>query len=298
MKYLLLPFFLIFFVINSVVADTEQVQPTTVQGKIKALEKQFDGKIGIYAVNTDNNQIVAYRADQRFPVQSTMKLIGVAAALKNSEHDSNFLQERIYYTQHDLIDWYPITRKYVMHGMTIAALAEAAMSYSDDTAINLIMKKLGGPKVVTDFAHRIGNQSFNVEHYDGSLNSNPNNIQDTATPKDMAISVRELTLGNTLKQKQRAQLVTWMRNNTTGYKKIRAGVPIGWVVAEKTGGGYGINNDIGVMWSPLCKPIVLAIYTVQNQKVAKSRDDILASATSIVLDEFAKKDPCFNALFQ
>ncbi len=92
--------------------------------------------------------------------------------------------------------------------------------------------------------------------------------------------------------------MAWMRNNTTGYKRIRAGVPIGWVVADKTGSGdYGIANDIGVMWSPLCKPIVLAIYMVGNQQDAKSRDDIVASVTKTVLDEFAKNNPCFKALF-
>jgi beta-lactamase class A len=84
--------------------------------------------------------------------------------------------------------------------------------------------------------------SFNVKHYDGDLNENPNKKDDTATPKDMAISVQKLTLGNVLTQPQRMLLVTWMRNNTTGYKRIRAGTPIGWVVAEKTGGGlYPLN---------------------------------------------------------
>ena len=89
-----------------------------------------------------------------------------------------------------------------------------------------------------------------------------------------------------------------MKNNTTGYKRIRAGVPIGWVVAEKTGSGdYGIANDIGLMWSPICKPIVLAIYTVQNKQDAKSRNDIVASITQIVFDEFKKDSNCFKELF-
>jgi beta-lactamase class A len=54
---------------------------------------------------------------------------------------------------------------------------------------------------------------------------------------------------------------------------------------------------ISVLWSPLCKPIILAIYTVQNKESAKSRDDIVAVATTIVMNEFSKNDPCFKALF-
>lgn len=300
MKYQLLLVTVFSFVTVSVFANTQSVNSIQSQEKLKNIEESFGGKIGIYAVNTNNNEIIAYRADERFPVQSTMKLIGVAALLKKSQNNKNSLQQKVSYSKNDLIPWRPITGIYVNNGMTLEALAEAAMSYSDNTAINLIMKKLGGPKTVTDFASSIGNKSFNVSHYDGELNSDPNNAEDTATPKDMAMSVQKLTLGNILLPSQRTQLVTWMRNNTTGNKRIRAGVPIGWTVAEKTGGGfggYGIANDIGILWSPLSKPIVLAIYTVQNNKNAKNRDDIVAATTTIVMDEFAINDPLFKALF-
>lgn len=292
MKYISLMVAAISFISISAFSN---IQPDK---QLDTLEKNFDGKIGVYAINTNNNQIIAYRADERFPVQSTFKLIGVSALLKQSCSDRNLLQEKIHYTKNDLIFWHPITGKYLNSGMTLEALSAAAISYSDNPAINLIMKKLGGPKVITAFAHSIGNTTFNIEHYESNLNSNPKINQDASTPKDMAISVQKLTLGNILAQPLRTQLVTWMINNTTGYKRIRSGVPIGWVVADKTGSGnYGIANDIGIVWSPACKPIVLAIYTVRNKRDAKRRDDIVASTTKIVLDEFAKNDPCFKVLY-
>ncbi len=270
---------------------------TPVQENLANLEKTFDGRIGVYAINTDNQEVIAYRADERFPVQSTMKLISVGALFKASENDPNVLQEKIHYTQNDLIFWHPITGKYLNMGMTLGGLAEATMTYSDNPAANLIIKQLGGPEAITDFAHSIGNESFNLEHYEGNLNSNPNNTEDSSTPHDMAISVEKLLLGNGLTPSQKALLITWMQNNTTAYKRIRAGVPIGWTVADKTGSGdYGIANDIGILWSPLCKPIVLAIYTAQNQEDAKKREDIIASTTSIIFDEFSKQDRCFEAL--
>ena len=297
MKYLLLCVTAIYFINISTFVNAEQINSIQIQKKLENLEKEFRGKIGVYALNTNNNQIIAYRANERFSVQSTLKLIGVSALLKESNKDRGLLQEKIQYTKNDLISWHPVTGKYISKGMTLEALSEAAMSYSDNPAMNLIMKKLGGPKFIIDFAHSIGNKSFNVEHYEGNLNSNPEDIHDTSTPKDMAISLQKLTLGNVLASPQRKQLVTWMKNNTTGYKKIRASVPIGWVVADKTGSGdYGVANDIGILWSLLCKPIVLAIYTVQNKQNAKRRDDIVALITSLIFEEFAKSDRCFNQL--
>ena len=289
MKYLILFFTIIFLVITSSFADTLD--------KLKNLEKNFDGKIGVYALNTNNNQIISYRADERFPVQSTMKLIGVSALLKKSNSNKKLLKEKIHYKKNDVMFWHPVTGKYIKTGMTLEALAESAITYSDDPAMNLILKKFGGPEFATDFAHTMGNLSFNVTHYEGDLNSTPTNIEDTSTPKDMAMSLQKLTLGNTLSPSHREQLITWMRNNTVGYKRIRAGVPSGWIVADKTGSGdYGIANDIGILWSPLCKPIVLAIYTIRTTQNAKKRDDVVALATKIVLDEFAKNSPCFMEL--
>lgn len=298
MKYPLLLISAIFCISAVSLTHAQQVESTEAQKKIANLEKTFDGKIGVYAINTNNNQIIAYRANERFPVQSTLKLIGAAALLKESNKNKNLLQERIHYTKNDLISWHPVTGQHIINGMTLEELAEAATSYSDNPAMNLIMKKFGGPKFVTDFAHSIGNKTFNVEHYEGDLNSNPQDKHDTSTPKDMAICVKKLTIGNVLSQSQRTQIIAWLRNNTTGYKRIRAGVPIGWAVAEKTGSGdYGIANDIGLMWSPTCKPIILAIYTVQNKQDAKGRNDIVASTTQIVFDEFEKNSNCFKELF-
>lgn len=273
----------------SAYADSE------VQDKLLNLEHTFDGKIGIYALDTDNSQVIAYRAEELFPVQSTFKLIGVGALLKKSMTDKALLQKRIRYTEKDFVFWSPISEKHFTDGMTLQALASATIMYSDNTAINLIMRELGGPEAVTAFAQAIGNKSFNVEHYEANLNSDPTNKEDTATPKDMAISAQKLMLGDILTPAQRTQLITWMQNNTTGSKRIRAGVPIGWTVADKTGSGsYGIANDIGITWSPVCKPIVLAIYTVQNKENASVREDIVSSATRIVFEEFAKSDGCMR----
>ena len=276
--------------------NTQRYKPNLPQEKLTQLESSFGGRIGVYALNTNNGQIIAYRANERFPVQSTMKIIGAAALLKLSESNESLLQEKVQYTKDDLIGWTPVTKLHLDKGMTLIDLAEAAVTYSDNTAINSIMRRFGGPRFSTNFALSIGNSSYNVTHYDGYMNSNPKNPEDTSTPKDMAISVQNLTLGKTLNQSQRQLLTTWMRNTVTSYKLIRAGVPMGWAVADKSGGSgdYGVRNDIGIAWSPSCKPVVLAIYTVQNKKEAQSRDDIIALTTNIIFDEFAKHDNCFK----
>lgn len=273
---------------NIALADEKiQVHHEIVQKSLAKLEDSFRGKIGLYAINTANNEIIAYNANKRFPFQSTLKLVVVGTLLKQGMANPNLLKENIHYNKSDLIFWHPITGKYLASGMTLEALAKATMIYSDNPAANLIIKNLGGPISIDKFAHLIGNKSFNLKHYEGSLNSNPNITDDTSTPKDMAQSLQEITLSNVLSNTEKTKLIGWMKDNTTGNNRIRAGVPSGFIVADKTGSGdYGIANDIAIIWPPSGKPIVLAIFTYQNKPTAKRREDILASATKIVIEHF------------
>ena len=267
-------------------ANTLPVSLAYAQKELAKLEISSGGKLGVYAINTANNSSIKYRSQERFPFQSTFKVIGVSAILKMSMIDSNLLQQKITYNKQDLVFWSPITEHHLIEGMTIADLCAATLMYSDNTAINLLMNKLGGPKVVTAFARSINDSAFNLSSKEAELNSNPGNLRDTSTPIAMATSLQQLALGNALAPQQQRRLITWMKNNKTGNARIRAGVPKGWIVADKTGSGdYGITNDIGIIWPPKHAPIVMAIYFIQNKKDAKYREDVVAVATTIILNE-------------
>ena len=270
-------------------AHTLQKKPTSVQKELSKLESYSGGRIGIYAINTADNSLIQYRSQERFSFQSTFKVIGVSAILKQSMTDNNFLQQKVTYKKQDLVSWSPITERHLTDGMTIAELCAATIMFSDNTAINLLMKKLGGPAAVTAFSRSIGDHTFNLNNWEPKLNSIPNDFRDSSTPAAMGKSLRQLTLGKILAPSQRSQLLTWMKNNTTGNARIRAGVPKEWIVADKTGSGdYGITNDIGIIWPPKHAPIVVVIYFSQNQKNTTCREDVIASATRILIHDLIR----------
>src|SRR5690348_260499 len=103
----------------SVYAATENLP---VQKELAKLEAKAGGRLGVSAINTGNQQGIYYRAEERFPLQSTFKLIGVSAVLKKSMADSQLFQEKITFTSKDLVTWAPITEKHLADGMTIAEL--------------------------------------------------------------------------------------------------------------------------------------------------------------------------------
>ena len=292
---------------DAAIAETKQAhvgvyaqsaQDSSIQKKLAQLEASSGGRIGLAALDTTNNNLFQYHANERFPTGCTSKVIGVATILKQSMTNRSLLEEKITYTKKDLVNWNPVTEKHLNDGMTVNQLCAAAIEYSDNTAMNLLVKKMSGLQAMNAFARSIGDHSFRQDHDwpDEALSGKPSDQNDSSTPDAMLKSLQKLALGDTLAPYQRELLVTWLKNNTTGNARIRAGVPKGWVVGDKTGTGYnyGITNDVAIIWPPKCAPIVLVIYYKNNIKDAPKREDVLAEATTSVLKEFAKKNQCIK----
>ncbi|MRD39940.1 class A beta-lactamase [Bacillus thuringiensis] len=265
--------------------QTNQVKQENIGNHAFAkLEKEYNAKLGIYALDTSTNQTVAYHADDRFAFASTSKSLAVGALLRQNSIEA--LDERITYTREDLSNYNPITEKHVDTGMTLKELADASVRYSDSTAHNLILKKLGGPSAFEKILREMGDTVTNSERFEPELNEvNPGETHDTSTPKAIAKTLQSFTLGTVLPSEKRELLVDWMKRNTTGDKLIRAGVPKGWEVADKTGAGsYGTRNDIAIIWPPNKKPIVLSILSNHDKEDAEYDDTLIADATKIVLE--------------
>ncbi|CAN0621030.1 Beta-lactamase [Burkholderia multivorans] len=252
------------------------------------LERAAGGRLGVCAIDTGGGRRAQHRADERFPFCSTFKTMLGAAVLARSVERPALLEQRVTYGQGDLVRYSPVTETRVGTGMTVAELCAAAIQYSDNSAANLLMKLIGGPSAVTAYARSIGDDTFRLDRWETELNTAlPGDPRDTTTPAAMAGSLRALALGDALPAAQRARLVEWLRGNKVGDKRIRAGVPPGWQVGDKTGtGDYGTTNDAGVVWPPSRAPIVLAFYYTQTRADATAKDDVIASAARIAVAAF------------
>lgn len=262
-------------------------QPSTLDRKLAALEASFGGRLGLAALDTGSGRRIEYRADERFPMCSTFKVMLVGAVLKQSMADAALMGKRIDYAGEKLVSWSPVTEKHQAEGMTVAELCAAALQYSDNTAANLLLREAGGPEGVTAFARSLGDAVFSLNRWEPDLNSAiPGDDRDTTSPAAMAESLRRLTLGDALDEARREQLLKWMAGNTTGNESIRAGLPKDWMVGDKTGSGaYGTTNDIAVIQPSSGKALVLAVYVTQNEKDAPARRDILREAARLVAEE-------------
>jgi beta-lactamase class A len=229
---------------------------------LSEIEAKVGGRLGVFALDVPTGRRLAHRADERFPMCSTFKAMAVAAALKRVDAGVEKLDRFVPYGVKDLLSYAPVTKAQVADGgMKFDDLCAAAVELSDNTAANLILDAIGGPAGWTRFARQIGDRASRLDRTEPTLNTAvAGDPRDTTTPAAMASDLRALLLGQALSPASRERLTGWMVDCKTGLAKLRAGLPAGWRVADKTGSGAnGTDNDIAVAWSP-AGPIVIACY--------------------------------------
>jgi beta-lactamase class A len=231
-------------------------------GAIAELERKTGGRIGLVALDTGSGKTLFHREAERFVMCSTFKLSLAAAILARADKGAENLDRLVMYDK-PVLGVSPATTKNWPRGMTIAALCEAAIIYSDNTAANVLLAQQGGPDAVTTFWRRLGDKTSRLDDNEPKLNI-PDGARNTTTPLAMMTNLKRLLLGDVLTPASRTRLLTWLRANTTGATRLRAGLPPQWQWGDKTGASaerYGLVNDIGIAVPPGRKPILMICYT-------------------------------------
>jgi beta-lactamase class A len=253
--------------------------PGTFEAEVRRLEGASGGRLGVALFDSGSGDRFAYRGDERFPMCSTFKLLLAAAVLRRTEQGKESLSRRIAVRPGALVSWSPFTEKRVGGEASVEELCAAAMTLSDNTAANLLLATIGGPAGIGAFARTLGDESTRLDRMETALNSaTPGDLRDTTTPLAMLGNLRELLLGDALGVDSRERLLRWMRANTTGGDRLRAGLPPQWQIGDKTGSGAkGTTNDIAILWPPGGKPLLVCAYLTRSTLDSAKRDAIHAS---------------------
>lgn len=265
-------------------ADPAEPAPPLDQ-RIGALERRHNAVVGLSAVNLDAPGAVMHRADDMFAMCSTFKAYAAGRVLQQVGRGEFTLDATEFVDPAAVVANSPRTGPRAGTDMTLAELCQAALQVSDNTAGNLLLKRIGGPQAITAFARSIGDDRTRLDRWETELNSAiPGDPRDTSTPAALGGGYRELLTGDALDPPQRQLLEGWMRANETS--SVRAGLPAGWTTADKTGSGdYGSTNDVGIAFGPDGQRVLLAIMTrstVDNPKADALRP-LIGELTTLVL---------------
>ena len=257
--------------------------------RLAEIEAREGGRLGVFVRDTGTNATIEHRADERFPMCSTFKLLAAAAALKRVDDGAERLDRRIAYGPSDLLDCAPITKAHAAEGgMTLADLCAAAIDWSDNTAANLVLETIGGPAGFTQFARSLGDNVTRLDRNEPTLNESlPGDDRDTTSPAAMADDMRKVLLSDALSDSSRRQLQTWLINDKVGDKRLRAGLPPSWRIGDKTGSGeHGSTNTIAILWPPERAPIIATVYYTGSSAPMDARNAIHRETGGLIAETF------------
>ena len=259
------------------------VAPQHLRDTIYRLGRGFDGKAGISVVSMQGGWAVDYAATSLFPQQSCSKLWVAITALDAVDRGAVRLTDRVTMGRSDLTLFHqPIAAKIRGggHTTTIGALLHTAITESDNTANDSLMRAIGGPDAVRDMIKRKGigavrffdgerslqsriagltwSQSYSIgDAFYKARSALPmavrrlsferylNDPYDGASPRAVANALARLKRGELLSPASTQRLLSTMGQTRTGKARVRAALASGWRWSHKTGTGQQLGGRIG-----------------------------------------------------
>ncbi len=254
--------------------------PPKFTNEISALGRGFGGSVGITVQSLDDGWVTAFNGDQKFPQQSVSKLWVAASVMDRVDAGEIKLTDGIALTASDLTIFHQPIRKRIGGGSyraTIDELLNFAMTQSDNTANDVLFRKVGGKAGVEEFFakkqlpgitmsegekelqmqiagmqwdDRFSYGRFFWQVREGvpfdirvrAITQYTENPADGATPVAIAMGLAKLHKRELVSAQSSAYLIDLMNQSKTGPDRLRGGLAPGWQIAHKTGTGQVLKQ--------------------------------------------------------
>jgi beta-lactamase class A len=268
--------FLFSFMIN--IGLVGSVQANTILEQIEAQEHLLGARIGVSIYDVKANDSWDYNGNAKFPLMSTFKVLACAKLLADVEKGLQSFDTSTVITTDSLINWSPITKKLVGEKISLKEACSAAMIMSDNTATNIVLKGIDGPKALTQFMRAIGDEVTRLDRIEPELNEAlDGDKRDTTTPNAIVKSLHTLLFGDVLSQDSKVLLKQWMIDNKVTGSLLRSVLPEHWFIADRSGsGGFGSRGITAVVWSDKRTPLIISIYLTQTDATFAQRNKAIA----------------------
>ncbi|HEX5775885.1 MAG TPA: class A beta-lactamase [Caulobacteraceae bacterium] len=232
-------------------------------------------------LNIDGGETWALAANRAFPMQSVFKAPLGAAVLEQVDAGKLSLDEVITIREQDLSPPYsPVADAWPgVQSYTVRDLLVRAVGGSDNTAADVLMKRIGGPGMVQAYLGDKGIHDLRIDRYERELQTDIygmaafhpewrgeaaftaalaavppatrraamsaylTNHRDTATVSAALTFLQKLVSRELLSRQSTDLLLRIMTETTTGQARLKAGLPPDATLAHKTGTG---RTDLGL----------------------------------------------------
>ena len=245
------------------------------EARIRQLGQAFDGDVGVAVRDVQTGWTTAFDGHSFFPQQSVSKFWVALTALDRVDQGALDLNQRVTLTRSDLTLFHqPIAAQIGANGYTttLGDLLFRAMTQSDNTANDFVLRRAGGPDAVRDMLRRRGIEGIRFGPGERLMQSRLAGLEwrpeysvgravytaragvpletrrqafdryvadpvDGATPTGIVEALARLQQGELLSPASTRRLLDIMSQTRTGRQRLTGGLAPGWRIAHKTGTG-------------------------------------------------------------
>jgi len=254
--------------------------PASLSQRIDQLGRNFDGRVGIAVRSIDDGWETGWKDQELYPQQSVSKLWVAITALDAADRGRVGLDDKVTLTRADLTVFHQPIRSLILDGgytTTLDDLMFKAITTSDNTANDKVMRSVGGPAAVRAMIARkhlgairfangermlqskiaglswkpsysIGNAFFDARDKlpmsarRAAFNRYIASPYDGAAPSAIVAALARLKRGELLSRASTDRLLDIMAHTHTGPNRLRGGLQPGWTLSHKTGTGQELDG--------------------------------------------------------
>ena len=254
--------------------------PQYIRDRVQDLGRAFNGRVGIAVRSVDDNWSTGWKADELYPQQSVSKLWVSITALDAVDRGRVSLDDKVTLDRSDLTVFHQPIRSLILNGGYTTSLGDLmfkAITTSDNTANDKLMRSVGGPEAVRNMiaakhlgairfyngeralqsriagliwspSYSIGNAFFDARDAlprsvrQAAFNRYIEDPYDGAAPSAIAAALARLKRGELLSPASTQRLLDIMGHTKTGANRLKGGLEAGWTVSHKTGTGQELGG--------------------------------------------------------
>jgi beta-lactamase class A len=289
---------------NPTPKPTESQQANTddnlkLRNQIEQIASAAKGRVGVTAVVMETGEMVSLNPHDHFPMQSVYKLPIGMAVMKQVDAGKIKLGQKVPVTKRDFVrvgQYSPIRDKNPDGvELSVSDLLRFAISESDGTASDVLMKLAGGPEPVQAYLTELKITEMIVLNTEKELGQDWHTQYRNWTTPDAAVALlRALHERRGLSATAQGLLLKLMTESTTGPKRLKGLLPAGTVVAHKTGtsgtenGITAATNDIGIITLPNGRHVAIAVFVSDSPADEATREGVIAGIARAVWDRWSK----------
>ncbi|MGE5621035.1 MAG: class A beta-lactamase, subclass A2 [archaeon] len=271
-----------------------------VEKDIKKIAEATKGHVGVGLLVLETGESAWLNKDDHFPMQSVYKFPIGMAVLAQVDAGEIGLDEMVTVQKSELVGFAqhsPIRDKHPEGNfkMSIRELLRYAVSESDGSASDVLMRRVGGPEKVMEFLKKLGITGINVVDTEYEIGSNDSvQYRNWATPVSAIKLIETFYKGVGLKAESRELLMRLMTETETGMNRLKGLLPKGTVVSHKTGSSRTVNgitaatNDIGIINLRNGKHLLAAVFVSDSKENLSVRERAIARIARLGWDKLGK----------